>query len=119
MVNMPYRNAEDHNAEGRRYYQRNKEKTYLRTEKYRKEHPEVARIQGARARCSNPKNPSYPHYGGRGIKCLLSGWQDVVNVIGPWPGEGYSLDRINNDGNYEITNIRWADKKTQMNNRSI
>ena len=103
----------------KQYYGRHVLETKTRTEVYRHKHPEVARIQGARARCSNPKNPSYPHYGGRGIKCLLSGWQEIVNTIGPWPGKGYSLDRINNDGHYEPSNIRWADKKTQMNNRSI
>lgn len=76
-----------------------------------------------KARCSNPNLPNYKRYGGRGIQ-VAAEWQDsfeafydhVSNI--PHYGEpGYSLDRINNDGNYEPGNVRWASSKAQANNR--
>jgi len=41
----------------------------------------------------------------------------IQTVLGPQPGPRYSLDRINNDGNYEPGNLRWADDFTQARNR--
>lgn len=74
-------------------------------------------------RCENPENPKYPRYGGRGIK-ICDEWHDVRNFIdyletqlGPCP-PGHSLDRINNDGNYEPGNLRWASPSTQCANQS-
>ena len=75
------------------------------------------------SRCTNPTTEGYASYGGRGIS-VYSEW--VENPIaffnycdenlGPIP-EGYSIDRIDNDGNYEPGNIRWADWSTQNRNR--
>lgn len=81
-------------------------------------------------RCYRPDRPEYPHYGGRGIR-VCAPWhdvsvfiQDVEREIGPRPeGRGaggralYSLDRIDNDGNYEPGNVRWATAKEQVANR--
>lgn len=76
-------------------------------------------------RCTNPKNIDYKNYGGRGIN-IYNEWKNnftsfynyLENVIG-LKTEGMSLDRINNDGNYEPGNIRWANSVTQARNRRI
>ena len=69
-------------------------------------------------RCNNPKNPQYKHYGGRGIR-VCDEWLDVSNFIEdmhPAFKEGLSLDRINNNGNYEPSNCRWATMTVQGRN---
>ena len=70
-------------------------------------------------RCYNLKNKHYQSYGGRGILVCID-WQDLANFVS-WAEstyiEGMTMDRINNDGNYEPTNIRWADKTTQALNK--
>lgn len=73
-----------------------------------------------RQRCYNTNDAQYFRYGGRGIK-LCDEWQDFVNFKTWSENNGYSslltIDRINNDGNYEPSNCRWADMKTQTRNR--
>ena len=74
-------------------------------------------------RCHNPSSTAYPNYGGRGIR-VHAPWRDepaafldwIDGTLGVRP-EGHSLDRIDNDGNYEPDNLRWADGGTQSNNR--
>lgn len=68
-------------------------------------------------RCTKPKSDHYKAYGGRGIK-VCDRWMDFPNFrddMGPRPA-GHSLDRINNDGNYEPGNCRWATKQEQYSN---
>lgn len=59
-------------------------------------------------RCENPSHPSYPNYGGRGIK-VCERWHDVVNFYEDMGQveEGLSLERINVNGNYEPSNCKW------------
>jgi len=78
--------------------------------------------QDIKTRCYNKNHVAYKNYGGRGIK-LYKPWhhyptykQYIETNLGERP-EGYSLDRINNDGDYEPDNIRWATRKEQQNNR--
>lgn len=71
-------------------------------------------------RCYNPKASHYEYYGGRGIKVCdrwlgENGFEHFLADMGVCP-DGMSLDRIDNDGNYEPGNCRWATHKTQMNN---
>lgn len=70
-------------------------------------------------RCYTSTNPNYPDYGGRGIH-VCARWRSFANFLadmGPRPtGARYTLDRINNDGNYEPLNCRWATYKQQNRN---
>ena len=81
--------------------------------------------QGMLARCNNQHHKSYKNYGGRGIK-VCDEWLDFT-AFEEWAfANGYdenaprgqcTLDRIDNNGNYEPNNCRWADMKTQMQNQ--
>ena len=79
--------------------------------------------KGIKRRCLNTNAPNYKHYGGRGIT-ICEEWRndfqafyDYVSKLEHFGEEGYTLDRINNDGNYEPNNLRWADRATQARNR--
>lgn len=72
-----------------------------------------------KARCFNKARPGYKNYGGRGIT-VCDRWLVFENFLadmGECP-EGRSLDRINNDGNYEPSNCRWATRLEQSHNSS-
>jgi hypothetical protein len=69
-------------------------------------------------RCRNPKHERFKDYGGRGITVCAS-WLKFENFFADM-GEcpiGLSIERKNNDGNYEPGNCKWADAKEQANNR--
>jgi hypothetical protein len=74
-------------------------------------------------RCYEKDHHKYSHYGARGIRVCPrwrhdnpKGYINFFNDIGV-PPEGYSIDRINVNGNYTPNNCRWASKTTQMKNR--
>ena len=69
-------------------------------------------------RCEDPSDPAYPDYGARGIK-VCGRWMDYALFLadmGPRPSDKHSIDRINNDGNYEPENCRWATADIQAGN---
>lgn len=71
-------------------------------------------------RCTNPKNPAFHHYGGRGIQVCerwRSSFAAFIEDVGRRPAPGMQLDRINNNGNYEPGNVRWIDRDSNMKNR--
>ena len=71
-------------------------------------------------RCSNKKSARFKQYGGRGVT-VCDRWQEdflaFLSDMGLAPGPEYSMDRIDNDGNYEPGNCRWADASTQAANK--
>lgn len=72
-------------------------------------------------RCNNTRSSSYARYGGRGIKCLLGHTiSDVIKSIESIPGyfPGAQIDRIDNNGNYEIRNLRWVTNSENQMNKS-
>lgn len=75
---------------------------------------------GMRSRCFNNKDTAYKNYGGRGIK-ICDEWNEYLNFKEWSLDNGYkdtlSIDRINNNGDYEPSNCKWSNSKQQANNK--
>lgn len=88
-------------------------------------HPLFKHWACMKTRCFNPNHSDYHLYGGRGIT-VYQGWVfdpqayiDYISSLENFKADGYtSIDRIDNDGNYEPGNIRWATQSMQVQNRA-
>lgn len=82
--------------------------------------PEYSVWYDMKRRCHDPRNKRYADYGGRGI-AVCERWQisfaNFYEDMGPRPTATHSIDRINNDGNYEPLNCKWSTKSEQAFNR--
>lgn len=77
--------------------------------------------EGMKQRCTSPSSSYWYRYGGRGIK-VCERWQSFENFyadLGEPPSKQHSLGRIDNDGDYEPSNVRWETLEQQNNNKVL
>lgn len=88
---------------------------------FKNQHPLYSTWQAMRRRCLTPSTRYFGDYGGRGIS-ICERWNDFHTFaadMGPKPSPKHSLDRIDNNGNYEPTNCRWATRQQQQTNQRV
>jgi hypothetical protein len=84
-------------------------------------HPLYRTWVGMRSRCNDPNRPEYKNYGERGIK-VCKRWNNFANFLadmGEKPTPEHTIDRKNNDGNYEPSNCHWVTRTEQILNRRM
>lgn len=76
-----------------------------------RKNPERAIWWAMKSRCS--RLDCWKNYGARGIKVLYKSYEEFIQDVGRRPNKAYTIDRINNDGNYEPGNCRWVTRHIQ------
>ena len=95
------------------------EKTKVYNKEYRKNRPWLRTYEGLRSRCRNPKDDHFTSYGAKGIKCLIK--PNELKIL--WFRDNAaslrrpSIDRIDNSGNYELSNCRFVEFELNSNRR--
>jgi hypothetical protein len=77
-------------------------------------HPALESYKGAKGRCTCTTDRDYPYYGGRGIKFELPEFTKFWEVMGTTWFQGATLERINNEYNYSMENIKWATRQLSL-----
>lgn len=81
--------------------------------------PEYIAYCNAKRRCTSEKGKDAKDYYLRGIKFLFNSFSEFLNEVGYKPSPEMVLDRINNNGNYEVGNVRWVTTSKSAYNRRI
>ena len=116
------KNGERYKAKQREYRESNPEKISEVYAEWAKKHPVHSIWRGMKHRCYSPKNVHYASYGGRGITVCdrwlgNNGYKNFEADMGPRLSAKHTIERKNNDGNYEPGNCVWASRKKQQRNR--
>lgn len=91
--------------------------THIMTDWREGKSPEYNAFLHAKHRCENSGDKSFANYGGRGIEFKFKSFAEFLAALGRRPTNKHSLNRIDNDGHYEIGNVEWALDSEQRKNR--
>lgn len=104
-------------------WKKDREKRIAYNKKFRARRPLYRTWDGIKQRCYNPNDTKYKYYGNRGIEVCKrwlgeDGFNNFLKDMGERPSPKHTIDRVDVNGDYEPSNCRWADTKTQSRNRT-